>query len=158
MSTTASKLRLEIIAAINGSADLVTLVGGSMTVPPHVFDGEATMIGGRNRGRLPFLEVFVKSQAFTRESPEGGTMSSTVTIRAHCAGRDQATALSLLSGLLAASLKALRNAADSISGAPGYFTDGNESIGEPTKSPFAWFQDVALTVNHSYDRSTYELG
>lgn len=156
MSTSASKLRLEALAALRGSADLATLCG-NLTTPQRVFDGQTSMCGGRNRGRLPLLEVFVESQVFTKETTKGGTMMSRITVRAHCAGRDQATAQDLLSGMLAASLNAIRNAVDSVNSRTGYFTDGDDAIGDVSKSPFAWFQDATLTVTHTYDRSTYEL-
>jgi hypothetical protein len=80
----------------------------SSTTTPRVFPGKAGFIGGRNRGRLPFLEIAFTSQSFQNTVEDGGTLLTSVELIAHGTGRDQQTAEELLSGLLGAALASIR--------------------------------------------------
>lgn len=153
MSTSASALRAQIIAAVRGStvataAGLTALVWGSVTIP-HVFDGSRQgFIGGRNRGRCPFVEVEVEKQQFDSSTADGGTLKSRVRLRAHVADRDGIT---VLDAIIIASLAAIR-----ATPLYGYTAVGDDEIGQAEKGPMGWQLDALVDVEHSYDRTTYE--
>ena len=156
----ATKLRTEIIAALSASAELAGIAGvSSMASPPRIFQGDVGLAGGRNHGRLPFVEVWVE-QRFTQEAQEGGFLQSVARIRWHVGGSPTNTdaVLALLDSLMAVSLKNIRNMTDSITGAPKYAFEGDTRTATPKIGPFGWQQDAELDVGLEYDSSNFGYG
>ena len=124
----------------------------SSTTVPRVFSGIAGYLGGRNRGRLPFVEFSIASQDFAHATLEGGTVTSSVIIRAHCGGRDPETATNLLRAILTAGLAAVRDEA-----ADNYTALGDDRLGDTELGPWGHMQDASLTVEHTFARDDYEV-
>lgn len=156
MSTTNTVLRTRVltqcrIAAVATAAGVGASAWADTSVP-HVFGGSAGAIFGRNRGRLPFLEVATESQPFNQETPQGGTVRTTVRLRVNVGGADHETAEALANAILTAAIAAIRSES----------TDNYTAIGDDTIERFkpgpTWHQQEAvLTVEHSYSRSDYEV-
>lgn len=153
MSTSGSELREEIIAAWRGAtvataSGLAALVWGSTTIP-HVFDGARRgFIGGRNRGRCPFVEIHLVGQRFPQTTADGGTMTSVVEAVIHAADRNAET---ILDAIAVAGLAAMRSTPDH-----GYTSQGGDDIGDVEPGPFGWRLRCRSTIEHSYDRDTFE--
>lgn len=159
MSTSATVLRAQVIAAVRGSTvsaaavaagatGMTALVWGSTTIP-HVFDGvREGFIGGRNRGRCPFVEVQVGPQRFDSTTIDGGSLLSDVLLTAHAAERDAET---LLNAILIAALAAIRSTP-----LYGYTAQGDDEIGVAERGPMGWKLQAKVTVMQSFDRTTYE--
>lgn len=156
MSTASSVLRDEIVEALRSAyvaiaAGVTPAVWGSATTP-RVFDGAAGYIGGRNRGRCPFVEVWIGGQSFNRTTLDGGTLVSQVRVRVHATGRDHDTARDLLEAIMAAGLAAIRSTPTD-----RYTAQGSDEVGEIVPGPMGWQLDATVSVAHSWDRSTYEV-
>ncbi len=124
----------------------------ALSTAPHVFQGLAGSIGGRNRGRLPFIEFAIERSDFDLLSAEGGTLTSIIRVRVHVSGRTADAASSLSINILLACLAALRSLATD-----NYMSAGaHDDIGAIALGPFGHTRDATLTVEHTYDRSTYE--
>jgi hypothetical protein len=115
-----------------------------------VFLYTAGLIGGRNRGRLPFFEIEIENQDFTKETNEGGTLTSRVILRAHVSGADRGVGADDSQTILLFALKAIRNQS------AGYFNVGEDSIGPLTAGPWGFQRDAILTIDHSWDKTSYE--
>lgn len=156
MSSTGTVISTRVFAALRDAvvaaqAGIATLTWAS-TVTPRVFRGFTGYLAGRNRGRLPFMEFDIESQGFAHETLDGGTMVSTVRIRAHCGGRDPETAGNLLEGMLAAGLAAIRSEA-----ADNYTALGDDQIGALEQGPWGHTREATLTIEHTFARSDYEV-
>jgi len=155
MSTTSSVLRDQIIDAIRmpqvASAAGIPIATWASTTTPRVFDGRVGYLGGRNRGRLPFVEVWVNNQGFLHTNMDGGTVMSEVLIRAHATGRDQNTAMDLLDEIVMTCMASIRS-----NPTYSYTAHGDDQLREATPGPFGWKQEAVVTVEHTYDRTTYE--
>ena len=145
------RLRVAAVAACNSDA-VATAAGFSPavwtdTAAPHVFSGIAKgWIGGRNRGRLPFLEVAVVSDAGNPVVTEqGGDLTQTLVVRCHCAG-----------GLMAAdsqSILILSACLDEIRSSPTQLPElGPCAMGELRQGPWGHQRDATLTVYQTYYR------
>ncbi len=156
MSTSGSVTIDEVVAALrtSGVASAAGVASGtwSSTSIPRVFIGDVGFMGGRNRGRLPFIEVFIGSQRFQGEHESGGRIETSVICRVHCGGTNQRTAIDLLYAIATASLSALRNLTDY-----NYTDLGENSIGEAQPSPLGWTMDTTSRLENTYDRTTYEI-
>jgi hypothetical protein len=155
MSTTRSNVAGRISEALNqpSVADAAGVPPATWASPdsPHVFRGFGVYLGGRNRGRLPFIEYDIQAQPFTQETYEGGTVQTTVRITAHAGGRDLDVVNTLLDSILMSVLSCLRSPDED-----NYLSIGSESVGAIEQSPWGHQMSVELTVSHSYSRETYE--
>jgi len=157
MTSSNSVIRADVIAAVRTSA--VASAAGissgvwSSSTTPRVFSGEAGYIGGRNRGRLPFVEVAFAGQTFDNLVDTGGTMTTSVRIIAHGTGRDPQTAEELLHGILATSLAEIRDL-----GGDHYQRMGTDLIEAIQPGPFGWQMEAKMEIEHSYDGTNYEVG
>lgn len=92
----------------------------------HVFLGLMDqMHRGRNRGRMPYIEVQVSDLEATEESSSGGTARVTVTVRGYCRAGLNDDGADDLRTLLMRAVKAIRNAK--------YDTDGDYTLGTGTR-------------------------
>ncbi len=155
MSTSASVIRDTIaFACRDGLVALAAAVDptawASVTVP-RVFIGSAGFLAGRNRGRLPFLDIHIEKQDFQQDTQEGGTLKSTVTISCHDTGRDQDTTISRMEQILCACLSAIRDNSND-----NYTFLGSNAISGLAPGPFGWRMDATVTIEHSYAQDTFE--
>lgn len=155
MANTGTVLNARVFAALR-AAGVATAAGvalgiWSSTATSRVFSGIAGYLGGRNRGRLPFIEFSVSGQDFAHETLEGGTVTSSIIIRAHCGGRDPETSANLLREILTAGLVAIRSEATD-----NYTALGDDQLGDVQLGPWGHMQDASLTIEHTFARSDYE--
>ncbi len=150
--TTASEVRSRVLAAVQSStvataAAVATATWASTTVP-HVFDGDRVSAGGRNRGRLPFVEVFIASQPFVPEGSDVGMVETEIRLRAHIGGAEPTTAYETAEAILTACFAAIRS--------DQYFNLGDSGIAGYATNPLWHRVDARLTVQHSYDPATFD--
>lgn len=119
---------------------------------PRVFRGLGGYLSGRNRGRLPFLEFDVSSQGFAQDSADGGTLTSQVTLRAHCGGPNLEAAGDRLEGILLAALAAIRGESED-----NYMALGDDSIAPLAPGPWGHQREATVSVSHSFNRESYEV-
>jgi hypothetical protein len=122
------------------------------TVVPHVFGGLAGSIFGRNRGRLPFLEVGADSQPFTPETNQGGMVRTTIRLRVNVGGADLETAEALANAILTSAIAAIRSVV-----ADNYTALGGDQIDSFKPGPCWHQQEASVQVEHSYSASDYEV-
>ncbi len=155
MSTAASALREWVTAALRHesvalAAEYDADLWASETVP-HVFIGKAGFLGARNRGRLPFFEIDINSQTFGDDTGEGGTLESTVAIRLHDTGRDIEATQDRMFEIMTAAISSIRDNREY-----NYTQIGTDAIEAIQPGPMGWMINATLTIQHSYDRDTYE--
>lgn len=76
--------------------------------PTHVFGGEVGhFVGGRNRGRLPFIQYKIDGWHFSQESRQGGTVTALVHLVVHVGGKDPLSAGDLASSITQAAIAAI---------------------------------------------------
>jgi hypothetical protein len=112
----------------------------AVTAGGRVFDGDAGYLGSRNRGRLPFLELWVQDASEVQLSYDGGVSDIQVTLRVHVGGRDQATLDDLAGEILFAAVRAIR----SLPFNHGRIGDGN--YGQTTLGPWGSQRDALVRV------------
>jgi len=156
MASASSVLRTRIISACRATS-VATQAGVSAGVwssstTPRVFSGIGGLLGGRNRGRLPFVEVEVQGGPFTLLAQEGGTMMSTAVIRVHVGGSDPGAAEDLTYAILSACLQSARSQA-----VDNLMVIGNDSIESLEQSPWGHQRDARIDVEHTYSRDSYEV-
>ncbi len=117
----------------------------------HVFRGFGGFIGGRNRGRLPFVEWQVQGQGFAPESTQGGTCTMTVALRVHVGGANLAAAEDLSEEILAAILTVLRDES-----ADNLYALGDDQISAMQPGPWGHVRESASTVEVSFGRDSFE--
>lgn len=146
-------------ACLVSGAAASTFVNSYWSYPERVFEGQAGMMGARNRGRLPFVEVSTQGGTFHQDTRDGGTLTCRVRLRFHETGRDQATALALLQNYATAGAKCIK-AGNSIDNPemPNKYYDGDVEILDAVAGPMGWMQDVEMPIGFTYDGTTYELG
>lgn len=145
------RLRVAAVAACNSDA-VATAAGFSPSAwtdsaAPHVFAGIARgFIGGRNRGRLPFVEVAVTADdGRPVVTEQGGDLTQTLTIRCH-AGGSQSSADSLTLAILSACMAATRAHSSQL---PEL---GPCAMGALQQGPWGHSRDATLTVVQTYYR------
>lgn len=156
MASTGTVISTRVFAALR-DATVATQAGvaaltWSSTTTPRVFRGFTGYLAGRNRGRLPFMEFDLETQGFAHETLEGGTLTSSIRVRAHCGGRDQQAAGDLLEGMLAAGLVAIRSEVSD-----NYTALGSDQLGALEPGPWGHTREVTLTFEHTFARSDYEV-
>lgn len=145
------RLRVAAVAACN-TATVATAAGFSPEAwtdaeAPHVFSGIARgWIGGRNRGRLPFVEVAVTSDSGSPVVTEqGGDLTQTLVIRCHAGGglldADSQT-LCILSACLAETRASSTRLPEL----------GPCRMGDLRHCPWGHVRDATLTVAQTYYR------
>lgn len=122
----------------------------------HVFAGRRGYVGGRNRGRLPFIEVFKSgNQEFRAEARTDGDLGGTVvtnwTIRVHHKGLTPDTAELALDSIIPEILLNVRDTSSD-----NYMDLGDEAVSEIYSSPIGFYKDITGFVEHTYERETYE--
>ncbi len=156
MSTTAgSVLRDAAVTACQG-ATIAAAAGLSAGVwadaaAPHVFGGNGGFIGGRNRGRLPFLEVAVIGQTFTPvTSEQDGDLEQILSIRCHVGGSVIEEAEDLSENILSACLVAVRNLGSQLA------VLGSDRVSGLEQGPWGHVREATLTISQNFHRDTYE--
>ncbi len=154
MPTAATNVLRDAVRAALQAAAVATAAGIGAAkwalgedVGGHVFDGDARLLLGRNRGRLPFLEFWLASSDTHQLSYEGGTRDSRLVVRVHVGGRAIAAAEELAREILAAAVSAIRYLP-----ADGYTWLGDDAADAFKPGPFGHQLDVSLTVRHAYGR------
>lgn len=152
MTTSAQEIRSRIIDALRTpgvaiAAGVVPATWASTTIP-RVFSGDHGFLGARNRGRCPYIEVWVEGQAFDHRSTEGGDLTTQVRLRIHAAGRISRDALD---EIMVASLAAIR-----VEVSDNYTALGDDRVDEVKPGPMGWMVDAIVGLSHSWDRTTYE--
>lgn len=122
----------------------------------HVFAGRRGYVGGRNRGRLPFIEVFKSgSQEFRAEARSeeelGGTVVTNWTIRVHHKGITPDVAELAIDSIIPEVLLNVRDTSTD-----NYMDLGDELVTEILSTPIGFYKDIAGSVEHTYERTTYE--
>lgn len=154
MATTGTVIQRRIGAALN-SAQVASQSGmtyAAWTASPHVFYGFVGMLGGRNMGRLPFIEYDISTDSFHQDTVEGGTLTVKITLRVHVSGRDPATANNLAEALTLVALAAIRS--ESVD---NYFAFGDDSMSQVKPGPWGWVRESSLTIQLTYARGNYEV-
>jgi hypothetical protein len=156
MATPGTVLSTRVYAALR-DATVATAAGinsalWAATDYPHIFRGLVGYMGGRNRGRLPFVEWDIVAQNFTQENTAGGTLIQTLTIRCHVGGKSLETAGNLCEAVLLAALVALRSEATD-----NLLLYGDDQLGELQPGPWGQMRDLSMTVEQSFSRSAYEV-
>lgn len=156
MSNTGTVINERVFAALRASAVAneagISSATWASATTPRVFNGLVGYLAGRSRGRLPFIEFSIDSQGFNQEHFQGGTVSSVLTIRAHCSGRDMQVASDLLRGILTAALSSIRDEAGD-----NYTAFGSDDMSAVQPGPWGHMQDATVTMEHTFDRTDYEV-
>lgn len=154
MPTIPSLIRIDLVAACRDAAVAAAAGFGSVAwadaTVPHVFDALQGLMGGRNRGRLPFVEVAVADLNFDTHNTEGGTVETSATIRCHVGSKDQVTAMDQSAAILLTCLQKLRDTSSVT-----YLSDGNDNLGELIAGPWGLMRDLRITVRHTFNNSSY---
>ena len=109
-------------------------------------------LGGRNRGRLPFVEFDISSQSYNQEHFQGGTLISALRVRAHCGLRDVVAAGTLLDLMVTAAIASIRSEL-----VDNYTAMGSDSTTDSGYGAWGHFQDATLTIEQSFARLDYEV-
>lgn len=156
MATSVTVLSARVLSALRSSP--VALAAGigaatwASTTTPRVFQGFQGYLGGRNRGRLPFIEYDVDTQAYSKEHFQGGTLTSSLRIRAHCGLRDIPAASTLLDSIITSALAAVRDEA-----VDNYTALGDDQVSICEYGAWGHYCDATLSVEHTYASSDYEV-
>lgn len=154
MPTIPSLIRIDVVTACRDPAVATAAgLGASAwadTTVPHVFDALQGYMGGRNRGRLPFLEVAVEDMEFDSHNSEGGTVATSATIRCHVGAKDQVTAMDQSAAILLTCLQKIRDKSTVT-----YLHDGGEHLDGLAAGPWGLMRDLKITFRHVFEKNTY---
>ncbi len=156
MSTASSVLSGRIATALRAAAVAVqagvdSAAWASLSAP-RVFRGLGGYLGGRNRGRLPFMEYEIETQTFSPETERGGELSQHVRLRCHVGGADPGVAGELCEAILCEALASIRSeTGDNLTAL------GGDAIEAPALGPWGTSRDASLVVIQSFERSDYEV-
>lgn len=154
MATILSIVRGDVVAACRSpavaSAAGIAIALWKDATTPRVFDGIQGFQGGRNRGRLPFLEVACGGMEMLERSVEGGVSQVTVTIRCHVGTKDQSTAADLTASILLTCLAKIRDMATVT-----YLADGDDALGDLVAGPWGLMRDATVTIRHNFSADNY---
>lgn len=143
-------------SAIADLAGITPAMWASATGDGHVFDSRSGWVGGRNRGRLPFVEVDTEPTQYDLVAVDGGQSTTTVRWYIHVGGQDQRTAQNLAEVLAAGILATFRNS-DFIDINGNYARYGDDLPNTWETTPLGHMLTVTSVVEHSWCRSDYEL-
>ncbi len=148
MSTAGKYLRQGLVDACKDArvaiAANVSFANWTSATAPRVFMGTGGFLAGRNRGRCPFLEIYVTTQDFQRDTNEGGTLRSKVEIICHDTGRDYETVSNRMELILAQCLASVRDVSND-----NYMALGNDSMTVIEPGPMGWKRSAVIDVEHS---------
>jgi hypothetical protein len=149
VSTPTSVLRARLLDACRASAVAAQAGVAAPTWAdagtPRVFSGLAGMLGGRNRGRLPFVELDITGNGTVPLAEEGGTLQQRVIVRVHLGGTDTGAASDLSAAILGACIASIRSqAADNLTAL------GGEDIGELSPGPWGLQRDLTMIIEQSF--------
>ncbi len=154
MATIGDTIRTKLFAAIR-DATVATAAGVGATPwaatalnASHVFDNTQTPLGAVNRGRLPVVVFFIDTQPFTLEAREEGRVETTIRMHIQVGGSNRSTAQSLAEGIMAAIFAVIRS--DTF-----YWGMGGSSLDAFDSTPFWHTLKCTLTVQHTYDPTTF---
>ena len=154
MATIQSLIRADVVAACRApavaSAAGVAVALWADAATPRVFEGIQGFQGGRNRGRLPFLEVACGGMEMLERSAEGGVSQVTVTIRCHVGAKDQATAADRMASILLTCMAKIRDMSTVT-----YLADGDDTLSDMVAGPWGLMQDAVLTIRHNFSADNY---
>lgn len=154
MPTIPSLIRIDLVTACRDAAVATAAgVGASAwadTTVSHVFDALQGLMGGRNRGRLPFVEVAVADLNFDTHNTEGGTVETSATIRCHVGSKDQVTAMDQSAAILLTCLQKIRDTSSVT-----YLSDGDDNLGGLIAGPWGLMRDLKVSFRHTFNNSTY---
>lgn len=154
MATFPALIRADLVTAcrdatVAAKAGFITADWSSTTIP-HVFEGTQGYIGGRNRGRLPFLEVACADLGYEARAVDGGVTETNCVIRCHVGARDQSVADDLATAILIACLVKIRDITSTT-----YLYDGGQNLTAIEAGPWGLQKDLRITVRHTYSSSNY---
>jgi hypothetical protein len=124
------------------------------TNPSHVFGGEVgNFIGGRNRGRLPFVQFKVDGWQFSQESRQGGTVTGVVHLVVHVGGRDPLAAGDMATAIMQAAIASISD--ESVDN----FTAASRqvSISALKQGPWGHEMIAEITIDLSYDEGDFAV-
>lgn len=136
----AEGLRSERVAAAAGLEAL------DWVSPTHVFRALGGWIGGRNRGRCPFVEYEIEKQEFAAGPVEGGALQHAVRVRVHLACASAEDAGDRSAAILEACKVALAERAGDIA------CVGEASIDGLDLGPMGFQRDLTVIVYDAYSR------
>jgi len=114
----------------------------------HVFWGVGQYIKGRNRGRLPYLEISIgPSLLAATDRDGGGTHTATASVRIHVASKchssvEQGDTQPLAYGLAGTFLRLIRK--------EFVLSNGDSQIGQLQVSPIGSYVDLEFSVELTY--------
>lgn len=156
MATSATVLYARVVAALrtNAVASAAGVGNGvwSSSSTPRVFQELQGYLGGRNRGRLPFIEFDIDSQNYNKDHFQGGTLTSLLRIRAHCGLRDVVAAGTLIDSILTSALAAVRSEA-----VDNYTALGDDQVSLLEYGVWGHYGDATMTIVQSYASNDYEV-
>ncbi len=118
---------------------------------PRVFAGLGGLMKGRNRGRLPFLEVDIQGHNLSHLQYDGGTQTASIAIVCHVQGADWDTSSALAYAILAACSSAIR---DPAAAHGNLLALGNDVISPLDASPWGCKRVLTGDIEVSYQRSS----
>ena len=156
MSTAASILATRVTAALR-TASVATQAGiaagtWSSSTVPRVFRGIGGLFGGRNMGRLPFIEFDIEGQTFAHRYVEGGDLTQRVHIRVHVGGGDISLAGEKCEAILCAGMAQIRSEVTD-----NLVALGDDEIQAADNGPWGAQRDAFVSVTQSFERSDYEV-
>jgi len=123
-------------------------------IPPHVFGGEVgNFIGGRNRGRLPFIQFKIDGWNFVQESRQGGTVTGLIHLVVHVGGKDPYAAGDLATGIMQAAIAAICDeSVDNFTAA-----SAKVNISPLKQGPWGHEMEGTVTVDLSYNDGEFAI-
>ncbi len=117
-------------------------------VAPRVYDDVRGYIGGRHRGRLPFVEIEQASEAYDQRASDLGMHPRQWAVLIHVGGLSETEAEQRARNMLGAALSALR--------ATGKAWLGNSQGGTFTKDPLGYVLAATIGTRNTYDPATHD--
>ena len=122
--------------------------------PQHVFGGEVgNFIGGRNRGRLPFIQYKCDGWNFEQESRQGGTVRCIAHLVVHVGGRNPLAAGDLATAIMQAAIAAIGDeSVDNFTAASRQLT-----ISELKQGPWGHEMQGTMELEFSYNDGEFAI-
>ncbi len=133
-------LKLPAVATAAG------LSGAGWLTPPHVFRGQGGFLGGRNRGRCPFVEYEIEAGGYAAGPTEGGALTYTVRVRVHTRDVTAGAAGDLTGAILEAARQAVIDTANEVA------CFGPATISPLELGPMGHQRDLTMTIEDAYER------
>jgi hypothetical protein len=122
----------------------------------HVFDAaSSSFIGGKNRGRLPFVEVIRVDQPYDQKDAGGGWMDTEMQIVINVGDRfgngEESTVEELAHSIAENILQEVRN--DHYFEKPA--NTQQDKIGQLTGGPYGFQLILSMTIRHTYNKNNF---